>query len=58
MEKLKIKFVREYTVKDGTGTRYEKGQVVELSAASANHFISRRAAVVAPQGYRKAKSEP
>jgi hypothetical protein len=42
---MKVKFTRDYTVKDETGTTYTKGQVVNLSGPSANHFIKRGAAV-------------
>ena len=40
-----VRFTRSYTVKDGSGKRYKAGEVVDLPEASANHFISRRAAV-------------
>lgn len=41
----KIEFTRDYEVKDGTGTKYRKGQVVEMSDDSALHFKNRQAAI-------------
>lgn len=41
----RIKFVREYIVKDADRTKYTEGQVVELNEASCLHFESRGAAV-------------
>ncbi len=34
----RYRFVKGYTVKDAEGCVYKKGQVVELSEASARHF--------------------
>lgn len=41
---LKVRFTRDYLVKDGSGKKYKAGQVVELEDASARHFINRAAA--------------
>ena len=41
-----VRFIRAYTVKDGSGKKYKAGEVVDLQDASANHFINRRAAVL------------
>lgn len=41
---LKVRFTRDYLVKDGSGKKYKAGQVVELEDASAQHFINRAAA--------------
>ena len=40
----KIRFLRNYTVKDGSGTSFAKGEELECSEDSAGHFISRQAA--------------
>lgn len=53
---MKITFIRPYAVKDGTGTKYAEGQVIDCSEASAQHFISRGAAV--PGVKEEKKSEP
>jgi hypothetical protein len=45
MSTLRIRFVREYEVKDELRTRYKVGQRLEMPEASAQHFISRGAAV-------------
>lgn len=50
---VSIEFLADYEVKDGSGTKYRKGQVVSLSEASAAHFKNRRVAVDA-----KAKRKP
>lgn len=42
---MKIKFTTDYTPKDKSGISYEKGQVVDMSKASAEHFIRRNLAV-------------
>ena len=56
-----VKFVRAYTVQDGTGKTFKNGQVVEMSEPSARHFINRGAAEPAPgpsaTKARKKKSE-
>ena len=41
---IKIKFSREYTPRHEGAPTYRPGQIVELSRASANHFVSRGAA--------------
>ncbi len=43
-EKVKVKFTREYTVRDEEARTYKVDEVVELPPASANHFIVRGAA--------------
>jgi len=45
MPEVKIRFVRDYELKDEIRTRYKNGQVVDLNEASAQHFIKRGAAV-------------
>ena len=42
----KVKFLRDYLVKNAEATAYKKGQVVEMSFPSASHFIRRNAAVL------------
>ena len=44
-----VRFTRNYTVKDGSGTKYRAGEVVDLPEASAQHFINRQAAVLLGQ---------
>ena len=41
---MKIKFIRDYEVKDGSGTVYKKDSVIDVNQASADHFINRSAA--------------
>ena len=41
---MKIKFLRDYRVKDAEGASYTAGEVRELTDASARHFIVRGAA--------------
>jgi hypothetical protein len=41
MPEVRIRFVREYEVKDGLGTRYKTGQILDVNEASALHFINR-----------------
>ena len=54
-----IKFVRDYTVQDDTGTTHGTGDVLECSEASANHFIHRLAAVLCePVETKEEKPEP
>ena len=36
-----IEFLQTYTVKDQSGTMYEKGTVHQLSSASCRHFVMR-----------------
>lgn len=43
---MKIKFLDPYQVKDAGGKLYLAGEVVELSEASARHFLRRSAAEV------------
>lgn len=40
----RIRFTRNYTVKDDTKTTYKVGDIVEVSDASAKHFTDRQAA--------------
>ena len=42
---MKIRFIKEYSPKDGSGTVYKVGQECNFTVASANHFITRGAAV-------------
>lgn len=41
---MKVKFTRDYTVKNEEAAHYEKGKTYEMNDASAKHFINRRAA--------------
>ena len=41
---MKIKFSKDYEVKDGTGTVHKKDSVIDVNQASADHFINRSAA--------------
>ena len=41
---MKIKFSKDYEVKDGTGTIHKKDSVIDVNQASADHFINRSAA--------------
>ena len=41
---MKIKFLRDYEVKDGSGTVHKKDSVIDVNQASADHFIRRSAA--------------
>jgi hypothetical protein len=50
-----IKFLRDYTVQDETGTTYRKDEVVECSDHSAEHFIARNAAVMCDKPKPKPK---
>lgn len=43
-----IRFKRAYVVKDASGTEYAAGQEVEVSEASAEHFVRRGAAEIVP----------
>jgi len=55
-----IEFVRDYLVKDNSGTEYAVGDTLECNEASAQHFINRRAAVLVepkPKRGRKPKDE-
>jgi len=47
---MKVKFTRNYTVKDEEAAFFEEGKTYEMNDASANHFISRRAAVKVASG--------
>jgi len=48
---MKLKFLQAYEVKDGTGTSYDVGQVVDFNENSANHFLNR--GVVVPYVVKK-----
>jgi hypothetical protein len=50
MGKVKVKFTRTYTVNDADRRTYEEGKTYEMSVESAQHFVNRRAAVVATRG--------
>lgn len=43
---MKIRFTKIYAVKDGTGTAYKEGDVLDCGEASAMHFITRGVAAV------------
>ena len=42
---MKIRFVEDRVVQDKTGTRFEAGEVYDLSEPSAQHWIKRGVAV-------------
>jgi hypothetical protein len=44
---MRIRFLEAYVVNAVDGKTYKKGQVVELSEASAWHFLNKQVAVVA-----------
>lgn len=54
MNLVKVKFTRDYTVKDAAGKTYEKGKTYEMSPESAQHFVNRAAAVVVIRGAKAA----
>ena len=54
---MRIVFIKPYTVLDGTGTRYDVGQELTCSEASAEHFIRRNVAEVVKRMPRK-KADP
>lgn len=41
-----VRFLRPYTVKDAEARHYAMGQEVDMSDASALHFVTRKAAVI------------
>lgn len=41
---MKIKFEKDYTVQDSSGTVYKKDTVYDLEDASARHFLNRKLA--------------
>lgn len=43
---MKIRFTRDYGVKDAEAKQYVAGDVVTVSKASAMHFVNRGAAVI------------
>lgn len=45
---MRIRFLREYRIKDGSGTVYQEGQEIEVNAASARHYINRAVAIEVP----------
>jgi len=57
---MRIRFLRDYQTKEATPQRFRKDQEVDVSEASANHFISRGAAEQVPDKVRepKPKTEP
>lgn len=59
--KTKIRFVADRVVKDHNGRiidRFKQGQVVELSDASARHWLNRQIAVLVPPKGAAAADEP
>ncbi len=54
-----VKFLRHYTVRDDSGTQFTKGQVVEVTEASAQHFLNRGAVerVAKPKPKARTKKE-
>lgn len=47
---MKIKFEKDYTVQDGSGTVYKKDKTYDLEERSARHFLNRKLAVEAEKG--------
>ena len=45
---MRIKFTQNYRVKDATGKEYNVGDVLNCSVSTANHFLNRGVAVIAP----------
>ena len=43
---VKVRFVRDYQVKDAEAKVYEEGKTYPMSEASAQHFVRRRVAVI------------
>ncbi len=43
---MKVRFVRDYKVKDTEGKEYKKGKVYDLSDARVRHFLNRNAVEV------------
>lgn len=41
---VKVRFLTDRTVQDGSGTTFKAGEVHELSEASARHWIDRKVA--------------
>lgn len=57
MSKIKVKFTRDYKVKDDEGNKFKEGKEYELTESSAAHFIVRGAAVrVGSAGAKKNKA--
>ena len=54
---MRIKFTQNYKVKDATGKEYNAGDVLNCSVATANHFLNRGVAVVAPAEKKVAPAE-
>lgn len=40
---MKVRFVRDYKVRDAEGREYKKGRVYDLPESSAQHFLNRNA---------------
>lgn len=47
---MKIRFLRDYEVKDGSGDSYKSGDTLECNQASADHFINRKVAEIVKPG--------
>ena len=54
---MRIKFIREYRVKDELGTIYKEGKSLDVSEASARHFINRNAAIELGNNRKRAKPD-
>jgi len=54
---MRIRFLRDYQTKEATPQRFRKDQEVDVSEASANHFINRGAAEQVPDKVREPKAE-
>ena len=46
MSNVKVKFIRDYKVKDEEGKEYAEGKTYPMNEASAQHFVRRGAAVL------------
>ncbi|MCB9868144.1 MAG: hypothetical protein H6816_16080 [Phycisphaerales bacterium] len=54
---VKVRFLRAYKVKDEEGREFEEGKEYDLTPDSAQHFISRQAAVLMEAGKPKSKAK-
>lgn len=56
---MKIRFTRDYGVKDAEAKQYREGDVLTVNKASALHFVNRGAAVIVDDtGPQTAMVEP
>lgn len=53
-----IRFTRPYVVKNHEGRHFVEGELLECNPATANHFISRKAAVLVAEEVPKPAPDP